>query len=59
MDNVKKMNNCGVICELMELVAKVRRGDVVSVTVVTTGCDGVVSAKKLCEPSQLDFRYIA
>ena len=59
MSNIKEIKNDPVIRELMQLVARVRSGEIISMTVITTDKAGEITAKKICEPSLLDRRYWA
>jgi hypothetical protein len=59
MANLTELRNDPVITELMELVAKVRNGEVISMTVITTNKAGEITAKKIVEPSLLKMRYWA
>ncbi len=43
------------VSKLLELVAAVRRGDVVAVTIVVPDRHGKVTAEKVCEPNPSAF----
>lgn len=50
-NNVSELGGHHAINELMRLVAEIRRGDVVGVTLVVTRCDLAVYGKCVLEPS--------
>lgn len=49
---LRPRDECPVSAALAELSAKVRRGEIVSLSVVMTDSDGIVSHVKLCSPKQ-------
>lgn len=59
MTDIVSMNTDPVIKELLELVASVRNGSIVSLSYVATTSDGNVLSKKLCEPSLAALRSTA
>ena len=59
MTHIKPIATDPVINEMMELVAKVRSGEIISLTVISTDVSGNISAKKVVEPSLIERKYWA